>query len=63
MKKIIEINEKDISEIIAAYFHVKQSDVLVRVESVYEDYGHFEHKVNKCFARIIMEDNDERVDR
>lgn len=53
MKKIIELNKKDIEQIIAKHFEVSVDNVNVSVKQESEGYGMGEHTV--CVAEAKVE--------
>lgn len=54
MEQIIILNEKDIAQIIANSFDCDLKDVKVEAQVSYEGYGHMEHPVNRCRAKVTI---------
>lgn len=52
MKTTIELDEKDIAEIIAKRFEVNPKDVRVIAKKSYEGQGPMEHEVFRCHATV-----------
>ena len=52
MKTTIELNEKDIAEILAKYFYTSPDNVRVEVRRDIEGYGIMEHFVHNVYATI-----------
>lgn len=56
MKTTIELNEKDIIDILAKYFKIPSNYVRVEVRKDTEGYGITEHFVNNVYAVISKMD-------
>lgn len=54
MKKIIQLNAKDIQQLIAKEFDVKEEQVLVLISKVYSGYGIGEHEDYEIYATVNM---------
>lgn len=54
MKQIIQLNAKDIQQLIAKEFGVKEEQVLVSLSKVYSGYGMGEHKDYEIYATVNM---------
>lgn len=52
MKTTIELNGKDIAEILAKYFYTSPDNVRVEVREDFEGYGMMEHVVHNVYATI-----------
>ena len=52
MKTTVELNEKDIAEILAKYFYTSVDNVRVEVRQDIEGYGMMEHVVHNVYATI-----------
>ena len=52
MKHTIELNAKDIQQMIAKEFDVKEEQVIVSISKVYSGYGIGEHKDYKIYATV-----------
>ena len=54
MKHTIELDTKDIKQIIAKEFDVKEEQVIVSISKVYSGYGIGEHKDYEIYATVNM---------
>lgn len=54
MKQTIELNVKDIKQLIAKEFDVKKEQVIVSISKVYSGYGIGEHKDYEIYATVNM---------
>lgn len=54
MKQTIELNVKDIKQLIAKEFDVKEEQVVVSLSKVYSGYGIGEHKDYEIYATVNM---------
>lgn len=54
MKQTIELNAKDIKQLIAKWFDVKEEQVVVSLNKVYSGYGIGEHKDYEIYATVSM---------
>ena len=54
MKQTIELNVKDIKQLIAKEFDVKIEQVIVSISKVYSGYGIGEHKDYEIYATVNM---------
>ena len=54
MKQTIELNVKDIKQLIAKEFDVKEEQVIVSISKVYSGYGIGEHKYYEIYAMVNM---------
>lgn len=52
MKQTIELNVKDIKQLIAKEFDVKEEQVIVSISKVYRGYGIGEHKDYEIYATV-----------
>lgn len=57
MTTTIELNEKDIAEILAKYFYTSPNNVRVEVRQDIEGYGMMEHFVHNVYATISNVNN------
>lgn len=55
MKQTIELDAKDIQQVIAKEFNVKEEQVTVAIRKVYSGYGIGEHKDYNIYATVNME--------
>lgn len=55
MKQTIELNAKDIQQLIAREFDVKEEQVIVSISKVYSGYGIGEHKDYEIYATVKYE--------
>ena len=55
MKHTIELNAKDIQQLIAKEFDVKEEQVVVAIKKVYSGYGIGEHKDYEIYAMVKCE--------
>ena len=55
MKHTIELNVKDIQQLIAKEFAVKEEQVVVAIKKVYSGYGIGEHKDYQIYATVKCE--------
>lgn len=55
MKHTIELNAKDIQQLIAKEFDVKEEQVFVAIGKVYNGYGIGEHKDYEIYATVKYE--------
>ena len=55
MKHTIELNAKDIQQLIAKEFDVKEEQVFVAIRKVYSGYGIGEHEDYKIYATVKYE--------
>ena len=55
MKQTIQLNAKDIQQLIAKEFGVKEEQVLVSISKVYSGYGIGEHKDYEIYATVKYE--------
>ena len=54
MKQTIELDAKDIKQIIAKEFDVKEEQVIVSISKVYSGYGIGENKDYEIYATVNM---------
>ena len=54
MKQTIELDAKDIKQIIAKEFDVKEEQVIVSISKVYSGYGIGEHEDYEIYATVNM---------
>ena len=54
MKQTIELNAKDIQQLIAKEFDVKEEWVAIAIKEVYSGYGIGEHKDYEIYATVNM---------
>lgn len=54
MQQIIQLNSKDIQQLIAKEFDVKEEQVIVSISKVYSGYGIGEHKDYEIYAMVNM---------
>ena len=54
MKHTIELNVKDIQQLVAKEFDVKEEQVIVSISKVYSVYGIVEHKDYEIYATVNM---------
>lgn len=54
MKHTIELNVKDIKQLITKEFDVKEEQVIVSISKVYSGYGIGEHKDYEIYATVNM---------
>lgn len=54
MKHTVELNAKDIKQLIAKEFNVKEEQVIVSISKVYSGYGIGEHKDYEIYAMVNM---------
>lgn len=54
MQQIIQLNSKDIKQLIAKEFDVKEEQVIVSISKVYSGYGIGEHKDYEIYATVNM---------
>lgn len=54
MQQIIQLNSKDIKQLIAKEFDVKEEQVIVSISKVYSGYGIGEHKDYEIYAMVNM---------
>lgn len=52
MTTTIELNEKDIAEILAKYFYTSPDNVKIEVRKELKGYGMMEHYVCSVYAKI-----------
>lgn len=55
MKHTIELNAKDIQQLIAKQFDVKEEQVVVAIGKVYSGYGIGEHEDYEIYATVKYE--------
>ena len=55
MKHTIELNAKDIQQLIAKQFDVKEEQVVVAIRKVYSGYGIGEHEDYEIYATVKYE--------
>ena len=55
MKQTIELNAKDIQQLIAKEFDAKEEQVVVAIKKVYSEYGIGEHKDYQIHATVKCE--------
>ena len=55
MKHTIELDVKDIQQVIAKEFDVKEEQVVVAIKKVYSGYGIGEHKDYQIYATVKYE--------
>lgn len=55
MKQTIELNAKDIQQLIAKEFDVKEEQVVVAIGKVYNGYGLGEHEDYEIYATVKYE--------
>ena len=55
MKHTIELNVKDIQQLVAKEFDVKEEQVIVSISKVYSGYGIGEHKDYQIYATVKCE--------
>ena len=55
MKQTIELDTKDIQQLIAKEFDVKEEQVVVAIKKVYSGYGIGEHKDYQIYATVKCE--------
>lgn len=54
MQQIIQLNSKDIKQLIAKEFDVKEEQVIVSISKVYSGYGIGEHEDYEIYATVNM---------
>ncbi len=54
MQQIIQLTSKDIQQLIAKEFDVKEEQVIVSISKVYSGYGIGEHKDYEIYAMVNM---------
>lgn len=54
MKQTIELDAKDIKQLIAKEFNVEEEQVVVAIKKVYSGYGIGEHKDYEIYATVTM---------
>ena len=54
MKQTIELDAKDIKQLIAKEFNVEEEQVVVAIKKVYSGYGIGEHEDYKIYATVNM---------
>jgi hypothetical protein len=54
MKQTIELDAKDIQNLIAKEFDVKEEQVIVSISKVYSGYGIGKHKDYEIYATVNM---------
>ena len=54
MKHTIELNVKDIQQLIAKQLGVKEEQVVFAIKKVYSEYGIGEHKDYEIYATVNM---------
>lgn len=52
MQQIIQLNSKDIQQLIAKEFDVKEEQVIVAIKKVYSGYGIGEYKDYEIYATV-----------
>ena len=55
MKQTIELDAKDIKQLIAKEFNVEDEQVVVAIKKVYSGYGIGEHKDYQIYAMVKCE--------
>ena len=55
MKQTIELDAKDIKQLIAKEFNVEEKQVVVAIKKVYSGYGIGEHKDYQIYATVKYE--------
>ena len=55
MKQTIELDAKDIKQLIAKEFNVEEEQVIVAIREVYNGYGLGEHKDYEIYATVKYE--------
>ena len=55
MKQTIELDAKDIKQLIAKEFNVEEEQVVVAIKKVYSGYGIGEHKDYRVYATVKYE--------
>ena len=55
MKQTIELDAKDIKQLIAKEFNVEEEQVIVAIREVYNGYGLGEHKDYEIYATVKCE--------
>ena len=55
MKQTIELDAKDIKQLIAKEFNVEEEQVVVAIKKVYSGYGIGEHKDYQIYATVKCE--------
>ena len=55
MKQTIELDAKDIKQVIAKEFNVEEEQVVVAIKKVYSGYGIGEHKDYRIYATVKYE--------
>ena len=55
MKQTIELDAKDIKQLIAKEFNVEEEQVIVAIKKVYSGYGIGEHKDYQIYATVRYE--------
>ena len=55
MKQTIELDAKDIKQLIAKEFNVEDEQVVVAIKKVYSGYGIGEHKDYQIYATVKYE--------
>ena len=55
MKQTIELDAKDIKQLIAKEFNVEDEQVVVAIKKVYSGYGIGEHKDYRIYATVKYE--------
>ena len=55
MKQTIELDAKDIKQLIAKEFNVEEEQVFVAIKKVYSGYGIGEHKDYQIYATVKYE--------
>lgn len=64
MKQTIELDTKDIKQLIAKKFDVKEEWVAIAIKEVYSGYGIGEHKDYEIYATVNTKNSGEaRLDR
>lgn len=54
MKQTIELDAKDIKQLIAKEFNVEEEQVVVAIKKVYSGYGIGEHEDYEIYATVNM---------
>ena len=54
MKQTIELDAKDIKQLIAKEFNVEEEQVIVAIRKVYNGYGLGEHEDYEIYATVNM---------
>ena len=55
MKQTIELDAKDIKQLIAKEFNVEEEQMVVAIKKVYSGYGIGEHKDYRIYATVKYE--------